>query len=105
MQSISTNTHHPRRQRFGTCVLCERELSLSFHHLIPKKMHRRTYFRKHFTKEELARGINICRKCHDGIHKLYDEMTLAKSYSSLALLQKDEKLRAHFAWVAKQKVS
>lgn len=37
------------------CALCEREKRLSFHHLIPKKMHRRKNFLKKFGKEEMKK--------------------------------------------------
>lgn len=83
--------------------MCGRESSLTFHHLIPKKLHRRKFYRKNYTKAELNQGIDICRLCHNGIHDLYDEMTLAKRFASLELLQSDEALAKHFEWVAKQR--
>jgi len=76
---------------------------LTFHHLIPKKLHRRAFFRKNFDKDELNQGVNICRACHDGIHDLYDEMQLAKQFPTLPALLADEALQKHFAWVAKKK--
>lgn len=85
------------------CVLCQRKVSLTFHHLIPRKMHRRTYFRKNFSRQTLAEGIWVCRKCHSGLHRLYDEMTLAKQFYSLKLLHADPAVRKHVQWVAKQK--
>jgi len=97
--------NYPRRNRKGQCPLCGRTLHLTFHHLIPKKMHRRTYFKKHFDKVRLAEGIDICRKCHDGIHKTYTEMELAKSFNTLESLQNDETLATHFQWVGKQRVN
>jgi hypothetical protein len=90
----------PKKQ---TCPLCGRVTELSFHHFIPKKMHRRTYFRKNFTKEELSGGIMICRLCHDGIHDLYDEMELAKRFPSLQALAADPALKRHVRWVSRQK--
>ncbi|MFC4698718.1 hypothetical protein ACFO4O_00905 [Glaciecola siphonariae] len=86
-------------------MLCNRVLHLTFHHLIPKKMHRRTFFKKHYKKSELAQGIDICRQCHDGIHKTYTEMELAKHLNTFEAIKDDEKLSSYFAWVAKQKVS
>ncbi len=67
-------------------------------------MHRRTYFKKHYTKQELALGIDICRKCHTGIHKTYNEMELAKHYNTVETLKQNDVLANHFAWVSKQKV-
>ena len=66
-------------------------------------MHRRTWFRKQFDKETLNQGIMICRACHSGIHKRYDEKTLGKRLNTLALLLADESLQEHFNWVGKQR--
>ena len=60
-------------------------------------------FRKRYTRAELASDVYICRLCHDGIHNLYDEMTLAKEYASLSALLVDENLQRHYDWVARQK--
>ena len=68
-----------------------------------EKLHRRTRFQKEYSREERNRGIDICRLCHDGIHDFYDEMTLAKKFTTLELIQADEKLQRHFRWVARQK--
>lgn len=85
------------------CPLCQRQTALTFHHLIPKKVHARNFFKKKYSKFELREGIDICRKCHDGLHDLYDEMTLGKQFDTLELIQSDPALTKHFAWVAKQR--
>ncbi|NMH60810.1 HNH endonuclease [Alteromonas ponticola] len=92
------------QNKVGVCPCCHRRAYLTFHHLIPKKMHRRTFFRKN-KKEEFDEGIMICRQCHNGIHKFYSEMELAKRLNSLAAILADELLAVHFAWVAKQKIN
>jgi 5-methylcytosine-specific restriction endonuclease McrA len=92
-----------RRRKYGRCLLCEREGELTFHHLVPRKLHRRPYYRKHFTREALNTGVDVCRLCHDGIHDLYDEKRLAKDFASLEALLGDEALRRHVDWVRKQK--
>jgi len=48
-------------------------------------------------------GIHVCRACHRGIHRRYDEMTLGKRFNTLAKLREDADLARHFAWVGKQK--
>jgi hypothetical protein len=55
-----------------------------------------------FSREELGIGIDICRKCHNGIHDLYDEMTLALNLNSLEKLQKDPAILKHVQWVSRQ---
>ncbi|MEM1260984.1 MAG: HNH endonuclease [Pseudomonadota bacterium] len=94
-----------QRQRgaSGPCPLCGRTMPLTYHHLIPKKLHRRTYFKKHYTRESLASGIMICRQCHDGIHRLYSEMHLGRYLNTPELLQEDPALQRHFAWVSRQR--
>lgn len=94
----------PSRIKHGICPLCQREVALTFHHLTPKKLHRRKFYRKRMDRLERNRGINICRLCHDGIHAIYDESTLGKRFKSLEKLQKDEALQRHFRWVARQKI-
>lgn len=100
---MKEQAEYSRVTRPAQCPLCNRTTKLTFHHLIPKKMHRRTFFRKNFSKATLNAGINICQKCHSGIHETYDEMTLAKQFPSLTAIQSDPTLKRHFAWVAKQK--
>ncbi|MEE4278749.1 MAG: hypothetical protein V2I82_09830 [Halieaceae bacterium] len=92
-----------RRQRPEHCATCGRVTALTFHHLIPRKLHRRPRFRRLFSREELNRGIHVCRACHRGIHRSYDEMTLGQQLNSLDRLRADPVLTRHFAWVARQK--
>ncbi len=94
-----------RKVTKGICPTCKRYHRLTFHHLIPKKMHRRNFFRKKIDKNRLQQGIYICRQCHDGIHKMYNEMHLAKHLNSLDSLLEDERLQGYFKWVSKQRVN
>ena len=87
------------------CACCGRVVSLTFHHLIPRKVHRRKGFRKKYSKEELNIGVHICRKCHRGVHATYDEITLATRFDTLEKLLGDDALANHFQWVAKQRES
>ena len=85
------------------CACCKRHVPLTFHHLIPRKLHRRKGFRRRFSREELNIGVHVCQKCHRGIHTLYDEVTLGTRLHSLEHLLDDELLVGHFSWVAKQR--
>lgn len=85
------------------CQLCQRECELTFHHLIPRKMHRRSYFKKHYSKADLQRGVMLCKICHKAVHRFYDEMTLAKQFNNLTALQQDEKIQLHIVWAQKQR--
>ena len=94
-----------RSNTIGDCPCCKRRIFLTLHHLIPKKMHRRPRFKKRYSRQSLNQGIMICRQCHDGSHRLYDEMSLALRLNSLSALLADQQLQLHFNWVAKQKVN
>ena len=92
-----------RRDRPTRCATCGRDTALTFHHLIPRKLHRRARFRRDYDRDTLNLGIHVCRPCHRGIHRSYDEMTLGTRLCTLASLLADPVLARHFAWVAKQK--
>jgi len=83
------------------CLLCEREKSLTEHHLIPKQMHKR--LKKKYSKDELNKTISICRDCHSQIHKLFSEKLLALKYNTLELLKIAPGLEKFITWVRKQK--
>lgn len=86
------------------CELCGREKPLTFHHLIPKAVHRKNRYRKLHGKLEMrTRGLNLCRLCHDGIHDLIPEKELAAEYATKDSLLQHPGLLRHIAWVRKQK--
>lgn len=93
----------PKLPKNGKCQLCGRHTELTFHHLIPRKVHRRSRFRKHYDRETLQTGVAICRLCHKGLHRLYDEMTLARDLSTLDALRSDPAILRHVTWVMKQR--
>jgi len=85
-----------------TCDLCNRELKLTEHHLIPKTRQSNKKVKRDKTKEELTKTCWVCRDCHDQIHALINEKELASNYNTL------EKLRCHpgliefVKWIRKQ---
>jgi hypothetical protein len=87
------------------CELCGRDKPLTFHHLIPRKNHRKARFRRRYTNQEMRhRGLYLCRPCHSGIHDLIpDEAELGERYNTLERLLAHEGIARHVAWVVKQK--
>ena len=96
-------TRASRRPQCGDCPCCGRRLPLTFHHLIPRKLHRRPRFRKRYSRAELALGIYVCRDCHDGIHRTYTEMELARDKATPEALLGDTELGRHFSWLSRQR--
>jgi len=97
---VESRTRHLRK---GSCPCCTRLLALTFHHLIPKKVHRRRRFSKNFDRNVLSMGMYICQDCHRHIHKTYDEMQLANNYRTPEALINDPVLLPHFRWLARQR--
>ena len=95
----------PRSKRPAACALCDRAVSLTFHHLIPRRVHKRGKFLRQYTKETMrSTGLYICRLCHSGIHDIIpDERELAESYYTKELLLAHEGIARHVAWASKQK--
>jgi hypothetical protein len=88
----------------SACELCGRLQPLTWHHLIPRAVHRRRRYQRRYEKQEMhGRGMMICRHCHDGIHDLFPEKRLAEHYNTKEALLADPRLRKHIAWVRKQK--
>lgn len=86
------------------CETCKRDLPLSFHHLIPKKMHDKRVIQSVHPEIDFANyGIWICLDCHKKIHKLFDHHQLATTHYTLARLMADAKLRKFISWVSKQR--
>jgi hypothetical protein len=94
-----------QRGRTRSCELCGRDVKLTFHHLIPRAVHKRTRFVERHGKEELrSSGLWICRLCHSGIHTIIpDEKVLAESYCTRDLLLGHEGIVRHIRWARKQK--
>ena len=79
------------------CELCKRQLSLSFHHLIPKKMHdKRQVKAMHQDIDLVNHGIWVCNDCHKHIHKFIGHEDLAYSYYSKDRLLQHEKHQCRY---------
>ena len=87
------------------CELCERtNMKLTFHHLIPRKMHDKKYIQKlHPTIEFNRYGIYLCIPCHNQLHTLFSHKDLAIEFYSIERIKTSEKMKAAIKFNAKQK--
>lgn len=90
------------RNRQGTCVLCARERRLTFHHLIPVTLHKNRWFKRNFSREDMHRGIMVCRDCHDAIHRFIPNKELGRSFNTLEALKTHPDLMRFVKWVSRQ---
>ena len=86
----------------GACALCEREGPLTFHHLIPKTLHRKPRYRRRFARQELQAGVQLCRDCHDAVHRFVPEKTLGERYRTLEALRRHPDVARFVAWVRRR---
>jgi hypothetical protein len=86
----------------GDCVLCERQMPLTFHHLIPRTTHKKM-MRRGYEKKDLNHGIMVCRPCHNAIHRFINVESMALEYNTLEKLLEHEKVQSWIPYVAKQK--
>jgi len=90
--------------KFGTCECCGRDSDLTFHHLIPRFLHKKKWFKKNYTRDQMNQGIDVCSDCHKGIHSIYDEQILGKQFNTKEKILTDKALKKHFVWVSKQRI-
>lgn len=85
------------------CDTCGREVKLTFHHLVPKKLHkkRRTILR--YPDVDLNHhGIWVCKDCHKKIHRLFSHDELSETYNTVEKLKEHETFAKFLKWVSKQ---
>lgn len=84
------------------CGLCDRLKELTFHHYIPKTLHKNKLFRKLYKLEFMrSHGIDLCDACHYAIHHFHSEKELGKYYNDKSKLLSSEKVKNFLKWVKK----
>jgi len=87
----------------GKCELCGRENELTFHHLIPVCLHKNKWFKKNYTREEMSKGINVCKyDCHREIHNIISEKELGRSFNTLEKLLRHPKIKKYIKYIRNQ---
>lgn len=83
----------------GLCELCRCEDARNFHHFIPRTVHSNKWFKKNFTREEMQRGMDVCKQCHRMIHTtIPDEKELGKEYNTREKLAAHPKMASYLQW-------
>jgi len=86
-----------------SCELCQRDIELTRHHLIPVSTHKK--YRKKRTREELSQLVMICRECHNQIHVLISEKEMAAYYNTLESLLAHPGVARFVEWLRKRQPS
>ena len=82
------------------CELCSRQVSLTRHHLIPKRTHGFGVIQAKYFKTELSSLIACLRKAyHRHVHRTIKERELAVHFSSIELLWTHPDINAFVDWL------
>lgn len=86
----------------GCCLICEREMNLTRHHLIPRETHKQMAKKLGLEADQLNRTISICRMCHSTVHRFYTNKELASNHYTLELIMAEEKMQKYAKWASSQ---
>ncbi|KAI0321739.1 hypothetical protein OF83DRAFT_1161619 [Amylostereum chailletii] len=89
--------------RTSACELCEREVPLTYHHLIPRSTHAKAIKRKWHPAGRLNAVAWLCRPCHSAVHHVANNEDLARNFYTLDLLLEREDIQRWRRYAAKQR--
>ena len=87
--------------RTSACELCERDwIPLTYHHLIPRSSHIKALKRGWAEEWELNKVAWLCRACHNCVHRIESNDSLAEDWNSLEKLSGREDVQSFVKWVS-----
>lgn len=85
------------------CELCNREVELTEHYLVPKCLHNDKWFKKRYSKVNMRSGkISICYDCHGFLHSHFKFKDLGKNLNTVESLLKNEVVIKFTNWIKKR---
>ncbi|KAJ7364681.1 hypothetical protein DFH08DRAFT_839759 [Mycena albidolilacea] len=89
--------------RTKECEICEREVPLTYHHLIPRSTHAKAAKKKWHPPSMLNSVAWLCRPCHTVVHHVATNEELAQHYFSVSLLLERDDIRRWGKYASKQR--
>lgn len=89
--------------RATECEICERDVPLTYHHLIPREVHKKVIKRGWHNEDMLGSVAWLCRPCHSMVHRIATNEELARSFHTVELLVEREDVKKWATWVGRQK--
>lgn len=83
----------------GVCVICQREETLTRHHLIPRTRHANKRNKREFDRAVVKVTVGMCRPCHSQLHALLTEKELEREWNTLEKLRTHPDLMKFAAWI------
>lgn len=84
----------------GPCAICQREETLTRHHLIPRTRHANKRNKREFDRAVVKVTVGMCRPCHSQLHALLTEKELEREWNTLEKLRSHAELMKFAAWIA-----
>ncbi|CAF3893368.1 unnamed protein product [Rotaria sordida] len=91
-----------RIERDGECKLCGCDQRITIHHLIPKLILKRM---RNSGKESVDVSkylIEVCRSCHNEIHRIWPHNELAKDYQTVDMILDAPAIQPYLNWKRKR---
>ncbi|KAF5378182.1 hypothetical protein D9615_007554 [Tricholomella constricta] len=89
--------------RTTECEICEREVPLTYHHLIPRSTHAKVLKKKWHPESMLNSVAWLCRPCHTTVHHVATNEELARDYYTVESLLQREDITKWRNYAAKQR--
>ncbi|TFK19623.1 hypothetical protein FA15DRAFT_648126 [Coprinopsis marcescibilis] len=89
--------------RTSECEICDREVPLTYHHLIPRSTHSKVLKKGWHHESMLNKVAWLCRHCHSAVHRVASNEELAQHYHTIELLLEREDIQRWQKYAAKQK--
>ncbi|KAG7293828.1 hypothetical protein NEMBOFW57_003886 [Staphylotrichum longicolle] len=84
------------------CEICGRDwINLTYHHLIPRKVHEQAVKRGWHRPEELQNVAWLCGACHRFVHRFKEHEDLAREFYTVERLLAAEEVRRFAEWVGR----
>ncbi|KAI0808361.1 hypothetical protein C8Q74DRAFT_1189413 [Fomes fomentarius] len=91
------------KTRTTECEICEREVPLTYHHLIPREVHDKVLKKKWHPENMLNSVAWLCRPCHTAVHHVASNEVLAREFYTVELLLQREDIQKWSKYAAKQR--
>ncbi|RDX42114.1 hypothetical protein OH76DRAFT_1422735 [Lentinus brumalis] len=91
------------KTRTTECEICEREVPLTYHHLIPREVHDKALKKKWHPQAMLNSVAWLCRPCHTAVHHAASNEVLAREFYTVELLLAREDIQKWRKYAAKQR--
>ncbi|KAG6916841.1 hypothetical protein DXG01_005140 [Tephrocybe rancida] len=89
--------------RTEECEICDRQVPLTYHHLIPRSTHTKVLKKKWHPENMLNSVAWLCRPCHNVVHHIATNEELAREFFTVELLLKREEITKWRNYASKQR--